>query len=290
MSEKITGYSRGKGAMLMILSAFSFAAMQIAIKKTGGVIPLMEQVFFRNIVVLILCVIIIKRTGGPYLGTRKQQPLLFLRSIFGFLGLIAMFYASRHGIQADITILMKLSPFLITLWAAIFLKEKIAKIQIPALILAFSGAAIIANPVFQTNMMPLFMALLCAFFSSVAYTLLAYFRNKVDGMVIVLHFSMVCCVGTIPFMIGNFVVPDMDTLLLLLLIGVFGGLGQIALTYSYRYAPAGEVSIYNYSGIIFSMFLGFAFLAEPFTPRAIIGGGAVILASILTYKFSDKTK
>ena len=49
---------------------------------------------------------------------------------------------------------------------------------------------------------------------------------------------------------------------LLMLIGIFGGFGQIALTYSYRMAPAAEISIYNYSGIVFSIILGYIFLGE----------------------------
>ena len=175
-------------------------------------------------------------------------PLLFVRSVFGFLGLITQFYAVAHANQGDVSTLMKLSPFMITLWAAIFLKEKIKKIQIPALLIAFVGAAFVANPAFNSNLFPLFMAFLCAFFSSVSYTLLAYFKNKVDGMTMIMHFSTFCVVACIPFMIYDFAVPTFKELMLLLLIGVFGGLGQIALTYSYRMAAAAEISIYNYSG------------------------------------------
>ena len=70
---------------------------------------------------------VILKTGGSLFGTREHQPLLFMRSFFGFMGFITMFYASAHAHQGDVTTLMKLSPFLITLWAAIFLKEKIKK-------------------------------------------------------------------------------------------------------------------------------------------------------------------
>ena len=103
--------------------------------------------------------------------------------------------------QGDVSTMMKLSPFMITLWAAIFLKEKIRKVQVPALLIAFLGAAFVANPAFNSNLFPLFMAFLCAFFSSVSYTLLAYSKNKVDGMTIIMHFSTFCVLACIPFMI-----------------------------------------------------------------------------------------
>lgn len=262
--------------------------MQIAIKMSGSTVPLMEQVFFRNIVSLVISFIILKKTGGSLFGTREHQPLLFVRSAFGFFGLIAMFYASAHANQGDVSTLMKLSPFLITLWAALFLKEKIKKVQIPALLIAFIGAAFVANPAFNSNLFPLFMAFLCAVFSSVSYTLLAYFKNKVDGMTIIMHFSTFCVVATLPFIFYNFTMPTMGEFFLLILIGVFGGLGQIGLTYSYRMAAAAEISIYNYSGIVFSIILGYLFLGEVLDFTSVIGCSLVIAAAAITYFLSGE--
>lgn len=279
---------RTKGTVLMCTSAFLFSAMQIPISLSGTTIPIMEQVFFRNIVTLILSFILIMRSGGSLFGTKKNQPLLFVRSAFGFLGLITQFYAVAHANQGDVSTMMKLSPFMITLWAAIFLKEKIRKVQVPALLIAFLGAAFVANPAFNSNLFPLFMAFLCAFFSSVSYTLLAYFRNKVDGMTIIMHFSTFCVLACIPFMIFDFVMPTFKELLLLLLIGVFGGFGQIALTYAYRLATAAEISIYNYSGIVFSIILGYVFLGEVLDVTSVIGCALVLVAALITYIFSGE--
>lgn len=272
----------------MCLSALLFSAMQIAINLSGETIPLMEQIFFRNIISLFISFFIIRKNKGSYFGDKTHQPLLFLRSGFGFLGLLAMFYAAAHANQGDVTTLMKLSPFLITIWAVIFLKEKIAKIQFPALLIAFAGAALVANPAFSSTLLPLFMAFLCAVFSSISYTLLAYFKDKVNGMTIIMHFSTFCVVATLPFLCFNFVLPTLPELCLLLLIGVLGGFGQITLTYSYRMAPAGEVSIYNYSGIAFSIILGTLILGDTLTLNSLLGSSLVILASLLTYRFSSK--
>ena len=87
-------------------------------------------------------------------------------------------------------------------------------------------------------------------------------------------------------MLMDFVMPGTYQLLQLLLIGFLGGFGQIALTYSYRMAPAGEISIYNYSGIIFSIILGFFFLGERLAWNSWIGIFFVLLASFLVYRFS----
>jgi len=287
MKHQIELTTKQKGILLMLLSALLFAAMQVVIHITGQKVPLMEQVFFRNVVSLILCFVIIKKNGLPMFGERKYQPLLFMRSIFGLLGLVSLFYSSSHASQADVTILSKLSPFLITLFAFLFLKEKIAKVQVPALLIAFAGALLVANPSFHSNLFPLFIAFLCAIFSSVSYTLLAYFKEKVDAITVIMHFSAFCVTASLPFFIMTMTLPSLRDFLLLLLIGIFGGFGQIALTYAYRMAPASEVSIYNYSGILFSMILGYAVLGETVPLSSLLGGTLVIAASLLTYRYSS---
>lgn len=277
--------TKQKGILLMLLSALLFSAMQVIINLTGERVPLMEQVFFRNIVSLAMCYIIIRRHGLSMFGEKKYQPWLFTRSVFGLLGLVSLFYAASRAAQADVTILSKLSPFLITLFAFLFLKEKIARIQVPALIIAFGGAFLVANPSFHSNVFPLFLAFLCAIFSSVSYTLLAYFKDKVDAITVIMHFSTFCAVVSLPFFLLDMTLPSTKDLLLLLLMGTFGGFGQIALTYAYRMAPAAEVSIYNYSGILFSMLLGYAILGETVPLNSLLGGALVILASLLMYRY-----
>jgi Permeases of the drug/metabolite transporter (DMT) superfamily len=279
---------RKRGILLMLLSSLLFSAMQVIINITGKQIPLMEQVFFRNIISLAISFVIIRKKGLSLFGEKKDQLLLFMRSGFGLLGLVSLFYAASRASQADVTILSKLSPFLITLFAYLFLKEKIAKIQIPALMIAFCGVVFVANPGFHSNALPLLFAVLCSIFSSVTYTLLAYTRDKVDALTVIMHFSTFCAVISLPFFIMNMTVPDLKELLLLLLMGAFGGFGQIALTYAYRMAPASEVSVYNYSGILFSMILGYAFLGEAVPFHSLIGGALVILASLLTYRYSNR--
>ena len=284
--QSMTGNTKKKGILLMLLSALLFSAMQVIINITGQRVPLMEQVFFRNIISLLISFVIIKRHGLSMFGERKYQPLLFMRSSFGLLGLVSLFYAASRASQADVTILSKLSPFLITLFAFIFLKEKIAKIQIPALIIAFAGAFMVANPAFNSNVFPLFLAFLCAIFASVSYTLLAYFKDKVDAVTVIMHFSTFCAAVSLPFFIMDFTMPSVTDFLLLLLMGIFGGFGQIALTYAYRMAPASEVSIYNYSGILFSMLLGYIVLGETVSYTSLMGAALVVLASLLTYRYS----
>ena len=273
----------------MILSALSFAAMQVVVHLSKE-IPTMEQIFARNFFILIVAFFVIRKKKGSFYGEKKYQLGLFGRSFFGFLGLITLFYASSHAAQGDVTILNKLSPIFVTILAVVTMKEKLPLIQIPALLLSLIGAFIVFQPNFQSNPLPLIMALLSAVSSGVAYTLLGYFKDKVDGMTVIMHFSTFSAVASLPFMIQNFVMPDARQFLLLILIGVFGSLGQAFITYAYRYAPASEISIYNYSGIIFSMLLGYFILGEPITRSSVIGGICVASASLIVFIYTRRIK
>ena len=78
----------------------------------------------------------------------------------------------------------------------------------------------------------------------------------------------------------------MTYLIALILVGVFGTIGQILLTYAYRLAPASYVSIYNYAGILFSMLMGYFILHETVGLNSVIGGGIIVLASLIVYIYN----
>lgn len=283
---------RTKGILLMTASALCFAFMSIAVKRTGGTIPVFEQVFFRNLVIVIVAGAYLLRHHLPLYGPRQYQPAMFGRSILGVLGVLASFLATNTGSQADVSILSRLSPFLITAFSALFLKEKITKIQIPALLLAFGGAFVVANPKFHSNMYPIVMALLCSLASSFSYTLVGYLKGKAHPFSIILHLGTVSVTTMVPAMLltRQFVWPTGQEFFDLLLIGIFGVLGQICLTYAYKLADASEVSIYSNTNILFAAILGRVFFGERIAPNTLVGGGMVLAAMILVYVFGRREK
>ena len=283
---------RTKGILLMTASALCFAFMSVAVKRTGGTIPAYEQVFFRNLVIVIVAGAYLLRHHLPLYGPRQYQPAMFGRSILGVLGVLASFLATNTGSQADVSILSRLSPFLITAFSALFLKEKITKIQIPALLLAFGGAFVVANPKFHSNMYPIVMALLCSLASSFSYTLVGYLKGKAHPFSIILHLGTVSVATMVPVMLltRQFVWPTGQEFFDLLLIGIFGVLGQICLTYAYKLADASEVSIYSNTNILFAAALGRVFFGERIAPNTLVGGGMVLAAMILVYVFGRREK
>ena len=60
----------------------------------------------------------------------------------------------------------------------------------------------------------------------------------------------------------GWVVPTMREAFMLFAIGIFGGIAQILLTESYRWAPASVVAPFTYSAMLWSLLLGFVLFAE----------------------------
>lgn len=274
------GNRKTKAIFFMLISSFSFSVMQIFVKLSAAEVGTFEQTFFRNLISMIIAAVMIYREHRPvFPEIRKGSWALWGRSFFGFLGIVLFFYAAGSARQADVAMLNRSAPVFVTLFAGIFLKEKITPVKIASTALCLTGAYIAMQPSFASNPFPLLAALLAAVVSGIAYTMLSYCKNQVRPSVIILHFSALSTVCAAVMMVPSFVMPSPKTLFMLLMIGVFAAVGQFLLTYAYQQAPASEVSIYQYSGVVFTAILSCLVLNESL-PVSSVAGGVIILAGI----------
>lgn len=280
-----------KGIFFMVISSMAFAMMQILIALTAKRIPVFEQMLFRNLITTVIAYAAIRRKGVALLGKKENRKMLLARSVFGFLGMFCLFYATSIGNQGEVAILSKLSPFVVIFCAIFFLKEKPKHYQTVALVIALCGAAVTANPKFSASAIPPLVAFLSSVFAGIAYFCVGALKGKEDPQVIVFVFSGFTTVLTGLLMLFDFVVPSALDMLLLLGIGLMAAVGQMGLTYSYSYAKASEVSVFNYTGIPFSMIFGFLILSQPIKATTLIGSILVIASGIISFmgeKYSEK--
>lgn len=276
---------RKKGIILILSSALFFASMAATVKFLDR-IPVVEKIFFRNFLGLLVAIYLIKKNKKQVLGNNKK--LLILRSVFGLLGVAAYFYALSNLPLADTVILNKMSPFFVLILAAIFLGEKIKKLQIASLILAILGAGFVVKPEFNISIIPYIIALLSAFFAGSAYTIIRNLRHTDSSETIVFYFTFISTIAMIPFMLaGQFVVPTLIELIGFLGLGIFATAAQFLMTNAYRFAPAGELAIYTYTNIVFSTIIGIVIWSEIPGVLSIIGGFLIILAGFINY-YSNK--
>ena len=251
---------RQKGILFILLAGLGFALMGLFVKLAGD-IPTMQKAFFRNIVPVFIAGAGLKRTGICI--NRGDLLFLILRASFGTAGIICNFYALDHLKLSDANMLNKLSPFFVIIFSFIILKEKISIFQGIAVFGAFVGAMFIIKPTGDVTMFPALMGALGGVGAGAAYTMVRILgKRKVSGNLVVFFFSLFSCLVCLPFLIVRFSPMDIYQAGMLILSGAAAAIGQLAITRAYFYAPAKEISIYDYNQIIISAILGFVFLNQ----------------------------
>lgn len=273
-----------KGITFILLAAFGFSLMTFFVRISGD-LPTMQKAFFRNFVALIVASSAIIKSGeGIHIGKGNRLDV-FLRSAFGTAGLIANFYAvDRLGI-ADANMLNKLSPFFAIILSIFILKEIPSRFDILTTIIAFIGALFIIRPTGTfTAVFPALVGLFGGFGAGTAYVFVRKVSNKgVKTPVIVFAFSLFSCLVTLPFLIADYTPMAPIQWLYLILAGVSASLGQFAITTAYKYAPAKEISVFDYTQVIFAALLGILFLGEVPVAQSIIGYTIIIGVAIIRW-------
>lgn len=284
---------RSKAILFMIISTLSFSIMGATVKFLGSV-PVWEKVLVRNLISLTIAMAIALRAKKPLFGSSpKGRMLLVARSSFGFFGVALIFFATTKLALADSALFMRLSPFWVTIFAAIFLKEKISKVQFPALILAFLGTVAILRPWESSDVirfLPALAGFAASLFAASAYTLVSKLKSYEDPATIVFFFSLFSVIGAAVFLIvtKTTYIPTPMEFLGLSIIGITAASGQMFLTHAYRLAGAAEVSIFNYIGILFSAVIGFVLWKEIPGGYTLFGAAAILSAGWIVFRFGKK--
>ncbi|WP_371018173.1 DMT family transporter [Pseudalkalibacillus sp. JSM 102089] len=273
---------RNKGIILLLISSFGFAMMAAFVKLSGDV-PTIQKTMFRNAVSAIISFGFVMHYKERLFGKKENQKFLLLRSALGTLGIIFYFYAIDNLVLSDADMLNKLSPFLLIIFSALFLKEKAKRFQIIAIIIAFIGTLLIIKPQFSVETVPYISGLLSAIFAAGAYTVLRVLGQREKFYTVVFYFSFFSTVVLLPFVIIFYEPMETKQLIYLLLAGVFATLGQFGLTVAYKFAPAREISIFFYSTVVYSALISIVLFGQIPDAWSIIG--YIIIFSASFYMF-----
>lgn len=279
--------NRIKGILLIILSAFGFAMMSAFVKLSGD-LPSMQKSFFRNIVSFIIAFGMILYHKESFFGKKENQKLLLMRSALGTLGVVLNFYAIDHLILSDANMLNKLSPFFVILFCAIFLKEKLQLRHIAIIAVGFLGSLLIIKPAFNVDVIPYIIGLLSAIFAGAAYTCVRAIGSREKHYTVVFYFSCFSVITILPFMIASYTPMTWLQFIYLMLAGMFATIGQFGITLAYKYAPAKEISIFDYSNIIFSAIISMVIFDQLPDALSILGYIVIFSASLYMFIYNKK--
>ncbi|MBR5246877.1 MAG: DMT family transporter [Clostridia bacterium] len=269
-----------KGIIYIIISAFFFALMGLFVKLSGD-LPIIQKSFFRNAVAMIFAFVLITKNKEWALPKGKNIGFLLIRAIAGTGGILCNFYALSNMNLADASMLNKLSPFFAVIFSLFLLKEKANLKQILAVVTAFIGALFVMKPSFSFEAFPAFMGFIGGLGAGLAYACVRKLtQNGFKGNLIIFYFSTFSCVVTLPWLIFDFTPMSPQQWLYLILAGLSASGGQYFITTAYSKAPAKEISIYDYSQIIFTTLLSLIVFGDLPDALSLVGYAIIISAAL----------
>ncbi|PPD99751.1 hypothetical protein GOBAR_DD03223 [Gossypium barbadense] len=246
--------SRYSGLLCMALSSVIYFVMEVLSENfTAQSIPLFETSFVRCTVTLILSYIWLRRIGLPIFGATHPRKLLLLRSLVGYLSLLSFIYCIQR-IPFSLAILLSFTtPIMASIMARIFLHEKLKITEIGGLACSFSGMLFIFQQMLTTQgglqkteeasnssfggSNHIYAALI-GFFSSItggiSYCLIKAAAKATDQPVVtVLSFAILAspAAGICTFAFEEFVLPSLNSLSLMLALGILSFLAEVFLAH-----------------------------------------------------------
>jgi len=275
--------------MCILCSAFCFSMMNVFVRLSGDV-PSIQKSFFRNLVAALFALFILLRNNESFRWKAGNLKYLLLRSVTGTIGILGNFYAVDHLVLADATMLNKMSPFFGVIFSAIFLKEKCKPTQALAVLGAFIGSLFIIKPSFaNADLLASLIGFMGGVGAGAAYTTVRYLGLRGErGPLIVFFFSTFSCLVVSPVLIFDYHPMTTTQLLLLLMAGICAAGGQFSVTAAYKFAPARELSVYDYSQILFAAITGYFVFNQIPDGYSFIGYAIIIGMAIMMFIYNNR--
>lgn len=282
---------RTKGILLLILSAFFFACMNMFVKLSGEELPVFQKVFFRNAMAAVIAFAVLTRNKAPMRPSVKGSlPFLIMRTLFGLAGVICNYYALETLVLSDASILNKMSPFFAVLFSFIFVKERPKLYQWLILGGALFGTLFVIKPSFaNAAFIPAVVGFMGGVFAGAAYGCVRKLGLMGENNpYIVFFFSTVSTLIVTPVMIAGFVPMTALQWIYLLSAGISAALAQFSITAAYTCAPAKEISVYDFSQIIFASLMSLIVFQQVPDLYSVIGYVIIIGMAILNFLISNR--
>ena len=278
-----------RGIAFKLGSVLVFIVMSAMIKTTADHVPAGQAVFFRSFFAIPVIVIWLAVRQELRTGLKTVNPMGHVWR--GFAGTCAMglgFAGLAYLPLPEVTAIGYAAPLLTVIFAAMFLGEEVRAFRISAVILGLVGVMIVTWPRLTVtdgaSYAEAFGAVVVlggAVFAALAQVFVRKLVASEQTSAIVFWFSVTATglsLMTLPF---GWVMPTATEAAVLVCAGLLGGLGQILLTSSYRYADASLVAPFDYASMLFALAIGWYVFGELPTVAMLAGAALIVTAGIL---------
>ena len=275
------------GILLKLSATITFSLMYVAIRLAQPA-PIGEVMFFRGFFALVPLVAVSFFTHGPRSLIRTEHPWLHLRrSAAGTASMFLNFAAVTRLPLADITAFSFVAPIFATVLAALLLHEQVGSHRAAAVVVGFGGVLLMAAPhglpgmtIATGSSLGATFAISGAMLSAFVVIFIRQMSATERSEAIVFYFMVVCAASGAVVMLWEHASLAPMTLFWLTLTGVLGGIGQVCMTYSYRYAEPSLLASFDYTAMIWAVVLGYFVFAEVPEKIVLAGAGVVIMSGL----------
>ena len=271
------------GFLYMFLSVCAFSVMDLIVKWSDNY-PLGQVFFFRGFFGLVLYYFVIPKERLKDFYFTKRPMLHFSRCFFGLMALLSIFTALRNLPLATVVSISFAAPIFTTIFSIFFLSEKVGYFRWLAVFVGFVGIIIISEPGLSSlNVYYIFPVIFVLGMSYVAISI-RQLSSTEPVWLISLYFSAAITLAglfTIPY---GWLMPNLIDLILLSLIGIFGGVANLWLSQSYKFSEVSLVTPLKYLALVFAIIFGYFIWDEIPTIKTLVGATFVITSSVIIFR------
>ena len=262
--------------IFMIISGFSFVVMHSAAKFLSDQIHIFEITFLRcALVIVVLAPMIFQR--GKSIFITKQPKFQLYRILTNSLAMLCFFYGLTLTTLSEVTALNLTVPIFTTLFAFVFLKEKLKKHRLFALFFGFLGAIIVLRPDISINIGGV-LILISAFIWSISLIFIKKLTETDSPVTISLYAGIGMIPATFVAAYPYLIMPNLNQFLIILFIAITGTIAQTLLNSAFEKGQLAILLPFDYLKLIWSVLIGHTIFVES-TPFSLWIGGTLIVGA-----------
>lgn len=289
MVKPLTSHRPALAVGLKVTAIGLFTLMAAIIKFTSDHVPAGEAVFFRSLFAIPVIVAWLMIRGDLRHGLVAKNPMgHFWRGVLGTSAMGMTFTGLGMLPLPEVTAIGFATPIFTLILAAIFLGETIRLIRISAVVVGLAGVLMMLWPRLSSGADVGDTATLGAILILIATIARAMVQIHIRQLVqtehtaaIVFYFSITATLLSLLTFPFGWVMPSWEIFLLLFASGLIGGVAQILVTSSYRFAAASMLAPYDYASMLFAIVIGYVWFAELPTLVMLAGATLVIAGNVL---------
>jgi drug/metabolite transporter (DMT)-like permease len=268
-------------AVLLFLGSLLFLTIEVTAARTlGNRIPAMQMALVRSIGAALVFLPFVIRSGGRIYRTR-QLPLHLIRGTLSVIGLWCYFMVFASLPLAEATTLTYSQVFFLTFFATVVLGESVTWVRWLATLVGLVGVALVMRPAFEAYQGAYFVALLSAVLSAALYTVTKVLTTRDTPATVMIYVATMTLAAYALPGLAVWRHPSLDEATMLLVIGIFGPLGQYLGIRAFELADASFLAPLDYLRLVFAALIGLVLFGELPDFWAVTGAVVIIFSALL---------